>query len=337
MADLSGPEKVATFLLSLDKTATAAVLRHIGQDVLTEVADAMTRIDPAVATHERVVELRRQLAIQATGPSPVRPRRDEELGQLLQDGIGAAGSRKVVEKLRERRLNERPFLELERHAPHEVARALRDESPAVCALVLAHIEPSMSATILSTFDPDKALGIVKRMATLTPPGIEMLQSICKSVLERLAETAGDPVVADPETRLKTIAAMLNFARPEIEVSVLQGLSEENEHAAQEIREHMFSWDDLATIDMRSMQKILGSVDTRTLSLALKACKPEIEQNVMANLSSRVRDMVAEERELAGAMPLSEVVAARNQVMATVRGMIESGEFSPARSGEELVS
>jgi flagellar motor switch protein FliG len=337
MTELNGPEKVATFLLSLDKESSAAVLRHIGREVLTEIADAMTRIDPEVSTHARVVELKRQLAIQATAPAPVKPKKEEELGQFLSDGVGAASSREVVGKIRERRLSERPFLELEQHATGEVARVLADESPAVCAVVLAHIDPAKSAAILGTFDPELALGIVKRMATLVPPGLGMLQAISSNVLERIAEMADGPVAVEPEKRLKTIAAMLNFSNPEIEQSVLEGLSEESEATAQEIREHMFAWGDLATIDKRAMQKILGSVDTRTLSISLKACAPEVEENIMANLSARVRDMVAEERELAGAMPLNEVLAARNQVMTTVRGMIESGEFSPARSGAELVS
>ena len=43
MVDMTGPEKVATFLLSLDKDASAAVLRHISAEVLTEIAEAMTR------------------------------------------------------------------------------------------------------------------------------------------------------------------------------------------------------------------------------------------------------------------------------------------------------
>ena len=94
--------------------------------------------------------------------------------------------------------------------------------------------------------------------------------------------------------------MLNQASTEVEQTVLQGIAKDDETTAQEIRERMFAWEDLAAIDKRSMQKILGAVDTRTLSIALKACQPEVEDNVMSNLSARVRDMVTEERELAGA-------------------------------------
>ena len=85
-----------------------------------------------------------------------------------------------------------------------------------------------------------------------------------------------------------------------------------------------------------MQKILSAVDTRTLSLSLKGCSPEVEANIMANLSSRVRAMVLDEKDLAGLVPLSEVIEARNEIMLAVRGLMDSGEFNPARTGEEMV-
>lgn len=335
--EITGIDKVATFLLSLNQEAAAAVLKHIGPDILTEVAEAMTRIDSSVATQNKIVELKREFAVESTGPSPVKPKTDEELGTLLNQSVGPQESRDIVQRLRDRKLQERPFLELESVPAEVVASALQSESPAVCSLVLAHLDPSLSAAILSTIDPDVALGIVKRMTNLVPPGLDMLRSIAERVMESISTTSDGPGAVNPEKRLQTIASMLNFTNPEVEQTVLEGLTEDNEETAQEIREYMFAWDDLASIDKRSMQKILGSVDTRTLSISLKACQPDIEENIMANLSARVRDMVAEERELAGAMPLTEVLAARGQVMTTVRGMIESGEFSPARSGEELVS
>lgn len=339
MADreLNGVDRVASFLLSLEEKQAAAVLRHIGPDVLTEVAEAMTRVDSAVATPQRIGELKRLLAVQATGPKTLRPRKESELGALLNEGLGAQRSREVVDRLRERRAHDRPFFELESLPPEDLARSLANESPAVCALVLAHLDPTVSSAVLSEFEPERALLVVKRMTSLTPPGIEMLRSIADSMKERLREIAASPVAPDPEKRLKTIAAMLNLSTPEIEQSVLQGIAEDDEATAKEIREHMFAWDDLATIDKRSMQKVLGSIDTRTLSIALKACNPAVEEKVLSNLSSRVRVMVAEERELAGALPLAEVLAAREQVMTTVRAMIEAGEFSPSRSGEDLVT
>ena len=58
---------------------------------------------------------------------------------------------------------------------------------------------------------------------------------------------------------------------------------------------------------------------------------------MDNLSSRVRAMVVEERELTGPMPMSEVRVMRAEVMEAVRTLMDSGEFKPSKSGEDLVA
>ena len=47
-------------------------------------------------------------------------------------------------------------------------------------------------------------------------------------------------------------------------------------------------------------------------------------------------MVMDERELAGAVPMTEVLQMRGEVMKAVRDLMESGEFRPARAGEDLV-
>ena len=103
------------------------------------------------------------------------------------------------------------------------------------------------------------------------------------------------------------------------------------------REQLFTWEDIGTLNRRAMTKILGTVDTKTLSVALKGCSQAVEQNILSNLSSRVRDMVIEERELAGAMPIADVKLARDEILKNIRALIESGEFRPSRGGDALVS
>ena len=148
-----------------------------------------------------------------------------------------------------------------------------------------------------------------------------------------------PIERTQDEAYQTIADMLNMSETEIEKGILDGLGdvENDAELAAEIRDHMFTWNDVGTIDKRAMQKVLASVDTRTLSIALKAAQPDVEANIMDNLSSRVREMVAEERELAGAMPMSEVATARNEIMKSIRALVEAGEIQPTKAGDELVS
>jgi flagellar motor switch protein FliG len=334
---VSGPQKVAAFLLSLEKGAAAAVLKSLDPRVVSEVAAAMTELDPKLQDRAQVDALYTELARSLHTPPKPRAAADPELSALLESAIGKDKAKTVLNEIHERRRHERPFSRLEKLPSVVVGRALRQESAAVAALVLAHLEPKLSAEILGVFDPEAAVEVVKRMSQIVPPGFDTLATVAESVEARVAAVGAQPAAVEPKERLKTIAQMLTLSQKEVERTVLDGLESTDKEMVSTIREFMFTWDDLATLDKRGMQKVLSSVETRSLAIGLKGSKPEVEANIMNNLSSRVRAMIADERELAGALPLAEINQSRDVIMKAVRALLESGELSSSKQGEELVA
>lgn len=334
--ELTGARRAAAFLLSLDRAKAAEVLRHLRDDLVSDVAEAMTTLDEEVATNDRVLEIYQELVESVDGPPRVEPSDEATLSQLLSTSLGEEQGSRVLGEIQARKRAERPFAALEDYPPEALARVLASESPAVAAVVLAHVPPGTSAAVLQVLDEATALDVVRRMSNLTPPGSSTLCAIAADIEEQL-EALGDVTTVDPARRLQSIAEMLAHGSEDLERSVLTGIGDEDADMAQEIRDFMFTWEDLSTVDKRAMQKILGSVNTKTLSIALKGCSAAVEDNILANLSSRVRDMVAEERDLAGAVPMTEVRASRDEIMQAVRGLMESGEFRPTRAGEDLVT
>lgn len=332
---VAGHQRVAAFLLSLDPETARGVLRHIQRDVLEDVARAMVELDPRLSAEGTVEELYRALAVSLHRPRRVAAVQPAELGTLLQASFGQAESEGILAKIAERRRTERPFADSERHPAARIARAMGGESAAVCALILGYLDPRKAAEILALLPEAKALDAMRRLARLEAPAPSVLRLVAGKLAARLGELEAKGE-AEGVDRLQTIAELLNNSSPEIEKKVMETLVSDDADMAAELREHMFTWDDIATIDKRSMQKILGAVDTKTLSVALKAASPAVEQNLMGNLSSRVRDMVMEEREIAGAVSMSVVQDARDEILRSIRAMIESGEFKPSRGGEELV-
>lgn len=333
----NGAQRAAAFLLSMDKERAREILRHLDQRVLVPIVEAMGHLDPSLSKPENLHKLYLDFAEYVDTPEGVRSKDEIELRRMLEESFDSSQAQTVLDRMHQRQLQEHPFLAIEFESPAHIAAALADESDAVIAAVLAHVIPGLSAQVLSGFDEERALAIVRRMATLIPPAFDTLVSIAEELASRIESISSGPVARDRETRLKSIAEVLSYTDPHIEQGVLEGLNEEDTEMASEIREHMFAWRDLSDVDKRAMQKILASIDTRTLSISLKGADKEVANNILANLSSRVRDMVEEERELLGAMPLSEVNQAREELLKAVRALIESGEFRPARAGEDLVA
>ena len=338
MVDLEavhGIQKVAAFLLSLEREKAAALLKKMPPKVVERVAEAMTSLDPKLAQDGVADQLVRELARSLHKPKGVRAADREQLEGLLTGAMGDQGA-SIVSGLEERRREKDPFLELEAFAPGELASVLRTESPPVAALTLAHLPPAFAAKVLSFFGPEEAQEVVRRIAKLDLPNPAVLRGIADDIASRVSALPPLPPSADPAARLKSIAEILNNSSSEIEKGSIESIGEEDPEMASELREYMFTWDDLAGIGKRDMQKILGTVDTKTLAVALKGCPAEVEDNVLGNLSSRVRDMVTEERDIAGPMAMSDVQSSRNEILVGIRAMIETGELKLTRGGEELV-
>lgn len=336
LASIQGYQRVAAFLLSLEPAVASSILKGMGPDVVTKVAQAMVDLDPRLSKQGVVDQLVRELARGLNLPRTVSACDAEHLKKLLAEAFGKQ-SDELLRQIQEKRLASRPFLELERRTPEELARVLQQESTAVSALVLAHLDPNQTALVLKLFPEETALDIVRRMVQLEPPSPQLVRGVASDLALRLAAAPLPAPGSDPTKRLQSVARILNSSAPTMEKKVIEALAQSDEKVANELREQLFTWEDIATLNRRAMTKILGTVDTKTLSIALKGCTHAVEHNILSNLSSRVREMVIEERELAGAMPITDVKAARDEILKNIRALIESGEFRPSRGGDALVS
>lgn len=335
--EMTGAQRAAAFLMSLDKEAAANVLKSIDERVIVELVEAMGRLEPEMTDAESIKKVEKDLIKTLRKPKSARVRSDAELHAMLEQTLGKQQASVLFDKIQQRLLHERPFLAIENQPAEFIAKALSAESEPVVALVIAHLDPSLSAEILGQMEAERSLAVVKRMASLIPPSFETLVAIAQDLDARVREIASGPVPPNPSARLRTIAEVLNFSQPPVEKGVLEGLAKDDAKMATEIREFMFTWDNLADLDKRAMQKVLASIDTKTLAISLKGSAAPVEENIMNNLSSRVRDMIKDERETAGPMSMADVLTSRNEIMKAVRTLMESGEFRPARAGEELVT
>jgi flagellar motor switch protein FliG len=334
----SGARAVAALLMSLDEDAAASLLKSLDARALPRVAAAMAELEVEAAKSPLAPDWKK-LALAAEGSlrSSPRARDEEELGRFLEQALGRERGTAVLAEMRERRRLEKPFDHLESAPPARIAKALATESTAVRAVVLRYLSPRCAAGVLSALEPAESLRVVERLSTAGAPKREIVDEIANVLRTRLERLESEPEPAKPADRIRRVAEILKSADKEVGRMVLTELDAKDKPVAEAIREMMFTWEDLATLERRAMQKVLSTVDTGKLAMALKGGPPAVETNVLANLSQRVRAMVAEERELLGPRPKTEVDAARAEMMKAVHALVESGELSSSTNTEGLVS
>jgi len=114
-------------------------------------------------------------------------------------------------------------------------------------------------------------------------------------------------------------------------------SEEDPELAEEIKKHMFVFEDIVKIGDRDIQQVLRQVESAQLATALRNMKEEVQQKIFGNMSKRAADMLKEDMEYAGPVRLREIEEAQQHIVNTIRGMIESGEIADYRSeGGEML-
>ena len=214
--EITGVQKVAAFLLSLNKDVSADLLRRLDSKVVPLVAQAMTDLRPELCGPDSVDEIYGDLARTVNRRAGVRAQDDYELHDILTQSFGEEEADRVLRDIHNRRRKNQPLRFLESMKPEVVSRVLNAESTAVVALVLAHVSPAVSAAVLNTFDEERALDIVKRMTSVIPPGIDTMLSIADNLQERIRLAASMPAPPDPGDSLRTIADLLNFSEGDTE-------------------------------------------------------------------------------------------------------------------------
>ncbi len=325
-----GAQKIAAVLLGIDKDSASALLKDLPEAPLEAISQAMVELstNPTFQPTDTDAPLNEYWTRIEEGSAGVNDFHD-----LLNDALGDEKAEEQLQRLSVSRKGD-PFSPLERLPPRDVADVLMDENEQVCALALSAMKPGSAAKVLEHVDAEKRASVVRRIAGLTPPARPLQEKVARSLLDKFGPTPPQTPVASKGVGIA--ASILNFLSEETERDLAEGLQGDDEELYQAIDERRVTMDDLVGIDKKSMQKVLAGVDTRTLTVALKGASKEIEAAILENVSKRSRETILEERELLGALPVTEVEGARKELLTQVRALIKTGDVVLRRSGDDDV-
>ena len=137
--------------------------------------------------------------------------------------------------------------------------------------------------------------------------------------------------------VKAIVEVLNRVDRTTEKSIIENLEVENPELTEEIKKLMFVFEDIVMLDDRSLQMVLREVDTKDLSLALKATNKEVADKIYKNMSKRAGDMLREEIEYMGPVKIRDVEEAQQKIVNVIRALEDKGEIVVSRGkGDEMI-
>jgi flagellar motor switch protein FliG len=258
---------------------------------------------------------------------------DEFLRKVLVDALGQDKATSIIDRINIGR-STKGLEALKWMDPRAVAELIRLEHPQIIAIVLAYLDPDQSAEVLQNLPANVRPDVVARIATLDgvqPSALTELDDIMEK--QFAGKSAGKTSVLGGA---KAAANIINFLEPSQESALMEQIEKSDEALAARILDLVFVFDNLITIDDRSMQELLRQVPAEKLLLALKGADEELKEKIFKNMSQRAGEMLRDDLEAKGPVRLSEVEGAQKEILQTARKLAEAGTIALGGKGEEYV-
>jgi len=326
---MTGPKKAAILLLALGEDAAADVMKNLEEAEIQQVGYYMSRFtDVSPEELDIVLEEFYRNSVMADEGVNISSSPDF-VKNALTKALGADRAKELSDNLRAG--EEEAGLEALRYAePIMISNYIRTEHPQTIALILSYLKNAeQSSAVLRDLPESLQADILYRMAVIEsiPPGVI---SEMNEVLTEEMKTAGS--MATSVGGVEPVAEILNSVDKATETRILSSIEETNPDLAEQIRELMFTFEDMALIDAKQMQLVMKDVDQADMVLALKTASDAVKELIFSSMSSRAAEMVRDDLENLGPAKISDVEAAQQKIIKVVKKLEEAGTIIIAGAG-----
>ena len=328
---MDGLQKSAVLLITLGPEKSAQIFKHLKEDEIEqltlEIANTSS-VSPQMKEDVLAEFYEVCLAQQYIAEGGINYAKE-----LLEKALGVEKAKEVISKLTAN-LQVRPFEFIRKTDPSQLLNFIQDEHPQTIALILSYLSSSQSAQVISSLPPDKQADVARRIATMDRTSPDVIKEV-EGVLERKLAS----IVNQDYTIIggvDAIVAILNTVDRGTERHILETLEIEDPELADEIRRKMFVFEDILSLDDRTIQRVLRDVDNSDLATALKNANEEVQNVIFNNLSKRLAAMIKEDMEFMGPVRLKDVEEAQQKIVNIVRKLEDSSEIVISRGGGDEI-
>ena len=325
--DLSGIQKAAVLLISLGPERSANVFKHLKEEEIEELTleIANTRsVSPDVKGQVLDEFYEVCLAQQYIAEGGVNYAKE-----LLEKALGADKARDVIGKLTAS-LQVRPFEFIRKTDASQLLNFIQDEHPQTIALILSYLSSNQAATIIAALAPEKQADVAKRIAQMDRTSPDVIKEVEKVLEQKLSSLVNQDYTI--VGGVDSIVEILNTVDRGTEKHIMESLEIEEPELADEIRRKMFVFEDILSLDDKSIQRVLREVDNNELAIALKSANEEVQTVIFKNLSKRLATMIKEDMDFMGPVRLKDVEEAQQKIVNIIRKLEDSGEIIISRGG-----
>lgn len=250
---------------------------------------------------------------------------------VLEKAFGSQTALMLLEKVT-KTLKNREFAFLNKADVKSLFSALQNERPQTMALVLSYVDPEKAAGVVEQLEPERQIKVVEAIATM-----ESASPAAVKIIEAEMERKFSSIITSNNVKvggIDYVAGIMNNLDRSSEKSIFDGLIEHNAELADEIRKRMFVFEDIITMDDRSIQRFVRDCDPRDLVLALKAANSDVSSKLFSNMSSRMAESIRDDLEITTNVRMKDVEDAQQRIVGIIRDLEERNEIVILKGGKD---
>ncbi|WP_018922556.1 flagellar motor switch protein FliG [Salsuginibacillus kocurii] len=329
--ELTGKQKAAMLLISLGPDVSAQVYKYLSEEEIEKLTLEIANVRKVDSdTKEEVLQEFHQIAV---AQDYIAQGGIGYAKSVLEKALGENEAMDIINRLTST-LQVRPFDFARKADPTQILNFIQNEHPQTIALILSYLDSAQSGQILSELPQEVQADVAKRIATMDSTSPEIINEVETMLEQKLSATATQDYTE--AGGVEAVVEVLNSVDRSTERTILDSLEVQDPELAEEIKKRMFVFEDIVTLDNRSIQRVIRDVENEDLQLSLKVASEEVKEIVFNNMSQRMADTFKEEMEFMGPVRLKDVEEAQTRIVAVIRKLEESGEIVIARGGGDDV-
>ena len=321
MISETGTRKSAILLMALGEDRAAAALAHLATSEVQTLGLAMAKL--ASVSKNELNTVLSEFRHETEQLSALHLGSSSYIRAVLKKALGDDRASNLLEDILQ---NDEPHSGIERLnqlEASEVAELIRDEHPQILATVLIHLDRMKASEVLEKLPTRLRHDVIMRVATFGGVQPSALMELTDVLTEMLS---GQGLKRSRLGGVRTAAEIVNLMNSTQEEEAIAHVREHDEALAQRIIDEMFVFENLLSLEDRSIQRLLKDIESDSLIIALKGAPQELRDKFLANMSARAAESLREDLEARGPMRLSEVEAQQKEILKALRRLADEGQI-----------
>ena len=311
--------RVAKFLLIIGVDEAAKILPHLTEEqtekIIPEIA-SIRSVSPEETS--QILEEFETLLKNAREGGGIDTARE-----ILKKAYGEKKAKELIDKSVPFPL-EKPFEYLNDIDNERINLLLKEESVQVKALILSHLNPKKAASVINLMDSKEKSEVAFRLLKLEPVSPEVIKNLDEVLHKKvLLQNSQRTNSLDGKKILAEILKKMSFST---ENSILSKISTEEPSLANDLRERLFTVDDVVSSDDRFVQEILMMYSNYEIACLVYKREEKFTKKIFQCISQGRVSQVQEELNINQTFLKSECDKIYSKFLNTLRNAFEEGKL-----------